>query len=315
MLKIGNVTFDCENPARVAEFWGDGARVQGREHQRGLRRWPPTRRAPAPNLLFIKVPEPRTVKNRMHMDVAADDREAEIERLIGLGATRGETHSDAGVRRSPGRSCRTPRATSCASARKARSESYASAGRGRTAAMADDRLAARRTRLTATELLRLLAGDAARGRSEPRPATSTSPVPSPECGEWSARDDPRLRCSAACADVWGASVSIAMIESRPRANADRGCPARYVRCGTTESSVCSRSNVLLAAFAAQRVRFAPSTRLAGCTRGLSARGRDVARRTVRGREHDVLLATRAAMRLRSAASTGRRSTATPSGGG
>ena len=45
-----------------------------------------------PMLLFIKVPEPRTVKNRMHIDVSADNREAEIERLIGLGATRGETH-------------------------------------------------------------------------------------------------------------------------------------------------------------------------------------------------------------------------------
>jgi len=91
MLKIGNVTFDCDNPARVAEFWGAalGYKVQTfneffsqATHPEGV----------LPRLLFIKVPEPRTVKNRMHMDVAANDREAEIERLIGLGATRGETH-------------------------------------------------------------------------------------------------------------------------------------------------------------------------------------------------------------------------------
>lgn len=92
MLKLGNVTFDCENPARVAEFWGAalGYTVESfneffaqASHPEGVR----------PNLLFIKVPEGRTVKNRVHLDVEADDREAEITRLIGLGATRGETHT------------------------------------------------------------------------------------------------------------------------------------------------------------------------------------------------------------------------------
>ena len=92
MLRIGNVTFDCENPARVAAFWGTALGYAVRNvndgfsmatHPEGVR----------PMLLFIKVPEPRAVKNRMHMDVSADDREAEIERLVGLGATRGETHS------------------------------------------------------------------------------------------------------------------------------------------------------------------------------------------------------------------------------
>jgi predicted enzyme related to lactoylglutathione lyase len=92
MLKIGNVTFDCENPARVAEFWGAALdyKVEAvneffaqATHPEGTR----------PNLLFIKVPEPRTVKNRVHLDVAADDREAEVARLVGLGATRHDTHT------------------------------------------------------------------------------------------------------------------------------------------------------------------------------------------------------------------------------
>ena len=92
MLKIGNITFDCENPARVAQFWGDalGYKVEAfgdgfsqAAHPEGI----------GPNLLFIKVPEPRTVKNRMHIDLETDNREAEVERLVGLGATRGETHT------------------------------------------------------------------------------------------------------------------------------------------------------------------------------------------------------------------------------
>ncbi|MEL5960752.1 VOC family protein [Streptomyces sp. CLV115] len=40
-------------------------------------------------LLFQRVPEAKTVKNRLHLDVHAgpDRREAEVRRLVGLGAT------------------------------------------------------------------------------------------------------------------------------------------------------------------------------------------------------------------------------------
>jgi predicted enzyme related to lactoylglutathione lyase len=92
MLKIGNVTFDCENPARVAEFWGTALGYKIENVNEGLSVATHPDSTP-PMLLFIKVPESRTVKNRMHMDVSADNREAEVERLVGLGATRGETHT------------------------------------------------------------------------------------------------------------------------------------------------------------------------------------------------------------------------------
>jgi len=40
-------------------------------------------------LLFLRVPEPKTVKNRMHLCLRPTDRsrDAEVERLLGLGAT------------------------------------------------------------------------------------------------------------------------------------------------------------------------------------------------------------------------------------
>ena len=40
-------------------------------------------------LLFIEVPEPRSVKNRLHLDLVPTDgtRDVEVERLLGLGAT------------------------------------------------------------------------------------------------------------------------------------------------------------------------------------------------------------------------------------
>ncbi len=84
---IFNVTFDCDEPRSLARFWAevtgysiveardDFARLQAPD-QRGVR-----------HLLFFRVPEPKTTKNRMHVDLATRDPEAEITRLRALGAT------------------------------------------------------------------------------------------------------------------------------------------------------------------------------------------------------------------------------------
>jgi len=41
-----------------------------------------------PGLLFAPVPERKTIKNRLHLDFRPDDQDAEVERLLRLGATR-----------------------------------------------------------------------------------------------------------------------------------------------------------------------------------------------------------------------------------
>jgi hypothetical protein len=38
----------------------------------------------------VSVPEAKSVTNRLHIDLNPDDQDAEVERLIGLGATRAE---------------------------------------------------------------------------------------------------------------------------------------------------------------------------------------------------------------------------------
>ncbi len=43
-----------------------------------------------PGLLFARVPEPKTVKNRLHLDFRPDDRDAAVARLLDLGATRAD---------------------------------------------------------------------------------------------------------------------------------------------------------------------------------------------------------------------------------
>ena len=84
---IFNVTFDCADPRSLAGFWSavtgyelaevrdDFARLDAPDH-RGVR-----------HLLFFRVPEPKTTKNRVHIDLASRDAEAEITRLVDLGAS------------------------------------------------------------------------------------------------------------------------------------------------------------------------------------------------------------------------------------
>ncbi len=47
-----------------------------------------------PGLLFVPVPEGKTSKNRLHPDFRPDDQEAEVTRLLSLGARRADTVQD-----------------------------------------------------------------------------------------------------------------------------------------------------------------------------------------------------------------------------
>ena len=97
MLRLDNVTFDCADPRRLAEFWSQAIGYTIEDANEFLAALAPPAEG-QPNVLVIKVPELRTVKNRVHLDLLADDREAEVERLIGLGATRGGTFDEYGVK-------------------------------------------------------------------------------------------------------------------------------------------------------------------------------------------------------------------------
>ncbi|MFJ4677824.1 MULTISPECIES: VOC family protein [unclassified Kitasatospora] len=114
VLRQFQVTFDCAEPARVARFWCE---VLGYESHppKGFDSWeryedslPPAERGSwsactdptgvGPRLYFQRVPEGKTVKNRVHLDVRVgtgllgEERlaalEAECTRLLPLGAVR-----------------------------------------------------------------------------------------------------------------------------------------------------------------------------------------------------------------------------------
>ncbi len=95
---IRNVSFDCPDPYALAEFWsgvvghpvhpecapGDDEVVI---EQPG-----------GPRLYFQAVPEGKVVKNRVHvcLEPADRDRDAEIDRLLGLGAAMAVDHRTPG---------------------------------------------------------------------------------------------------------------------------------------------------------------------------------------------------------------------------
>lgn len=106
-LKWYTVVVDCRDPQKQAHWWAEALDWQvvydtpdeavaipkdiSAEPAADLEEW--MRRGQG--LVFVPVPEGKTVKNRLHIDLAphtSQDRDAEIARLIGLGAT----HADVG---------------------------------------------------------------------------------------------------------------------------------------------------------------------------------------------------------------------------
>jgi len=111
------ITFDCGDPGALCAFWAEVLDYQLQPPPPGFETWdafldsvhvPPDQRnersaavpvdGTGPRLFFQRVPEGKSAKNRVHLDVRAapglenEERmtalEAEAERLVGLGATR-----------------------------------------------------------------------------------------------------------------------------------------------------------------------------------------------------------------------------------
>ena len=82
------IAIDCADAAALARFWADvlGRQVAGDSTSEHAVLLPGDGDATGPRITFNKVPEPKTVKNRLHFDLISDTFEAEAERLLGLGA-------------------------------------------------------------------------------------------------------------------------------------------------------------------------------------------------------------------------------------
>ena len=126
MTNTFQVTFDADDPAKLAAFWAEALGYVLQPPPPGFVTWEDFAREAGipeedwdklaaivdpddggPRILFQKVPEGKTSKNRVHLDVNVGggretppaERRANVDRaadrLIGHGATKTEAHGDA----------------------------------------------------------------------------------------------------------------------------------------------------------------------------------------------------------------------------
>jgi hypothetical protein len=89
-VTLYTVTFDCADAARLGGFWAellrrpldDGATAEFASIGMSADQATP------PHLAFVKVPEHKQVKNRVHVDLVAGNLAAAVDRAVKLGAAR-----------------------------------------------------------------------------------------------------------------------------------------------------------------------------------------------------------------------------------
>ncbi|MCX4451136.1 VOC family protein [Streptomyces sp. NPDC087866] len=96
--RFTELVIDCLDPQRLADFWCevlDFTVLDRSEDSVEIGSWEPTAEAVRagqmpPTMFFVRVPEAKTGKNRLHLDVSPVDASTadEVARLLKLGATR-----------------------------------------------------------------------------------------------------------------------------------------------------------------------------------------------------------------------------------
>ena len=102
MATLADIVFDCQHPASLAWFWAAvlddyevgpyDANELARLAAMGVTNTEddPTvlvvSSSQGPRIWFQAVPEAKTTKNRVHLDIRSDDRRADVDRLRSLGA-------------------------------------------------------------------------------------------------------------------------------------------------------------------------------------------------------------------------------------
>ncbi|MCZ0991191.1 VOC family protein [Streptomyces diastatochromogenes] len=95
-LEWEQVIVDAADPVALGRWWAEALGwvvVDDASDEYEIRPAPDR----LPGLLFVPVPEKKTIKNRLHLDFRPDDQAAEVARLLSLGAR----HADVGQGEQP----------------------------------------------------------------------------------------------------------------------------------------------------------------------------------------------------------------------
>ena len=91
-IRIQSLALDAVDPAPLARWWSEalGWPLTYEDDDEIVIEPPEGEREHAvlPEILFLKVPESKAVKNRLHLDLRPDDQAAEVARFEALGARR-----------------------------------------------------------------------------------------------------------------------------------------------------------------------------------------------------------------------------------
>jgi catechol 2,3-dioxygenase-like lactoylglutathione lyase family enzyme len=100
-LRIQCVCIDTADPAGLAAFWESALGFRRTYEQDDQVVLEPPAGSPedgiVPDLLFLRVPEDKAAKNRLHFDLRPQDQAAEVARLETLGARRADVGQKADV--------------------------------------------------------------------------------------------------------------------------------------------------------------------------------------------------------------------------
>jgi len=95
-LHVGAVTFDAGDASRLSTFWAGALGATARPARQLPGAFVVEPSAAGPLMLFLPVPEPKTAKNRCHLDLHTADYAADLARLESLGAAVVAHHDEAG---------------------------------------------------------------------------------------------------------------------------------------------------------------------------------------------------------------------------
>ena len=92
--RIRHVTIDCADPYELGSFWSHVLGVPLADDDEPGDPEALVDPGDGPPLLFVRVPDKKLAKNRVHVDLQPSDRnrDAEVERLASLGATVAADH-------------------------------------------------------------------------------------------------------------------------------------------------------------------------------------------------------------------------------
>ncbi|MGE3909116.1 MAG: VOC family protein [Chloroflexota bacterium] len=87
-LAVDWLAIDCADPASLAQFWAAALDYEVGESDDPDEIPIRPRAGHGTRILFLRVPEKKSIKNRLHLDLRPEDQAAEVDRLLALGATR-----------------------------------------------------------------------------------------------------------------------------------------------------------------------------------------------------------------------------------